>query len=72
MKKHFIKSIIVLLCLSLVFTLCPFTPTVSAKTVYKTLAFDKKIESRKNFGKGEMRNLKMVEKNGKIEKINKS
>ncbi|MCK5320349.1 N-acetylmuramoyl-L-alanine amidase [Candidatus Parcubacteria bacterium] len=67
MKKQFIKSIIALLCLSLVFTLCPFTPMVSAKTVHKTLAFDKKIENKENFEKGEMKNLKIVEKDGKIE-----
>ena len=67
MKKQFIKSIIALLCLGLVFSLCPFTPTVSAKTVYKTLAFDKKIDRIENFKKGEIRNLKMVEKDGKVE-----
>ncbi len=67
MKKQFVKSIIALLCLSLVFALCPFTPMVSAKTVYKTLSFDKKIDRMKNFGKGEMKNLKMVKKDGKIE-----
>ena len=63
MRKHFKRGITALLCVSLIFALSPVTLTVNAKTVYKTLAFDKKIE---NVEKGEKRDLKTVEKDGQI------
>ena len=67
MKKRFIKGIVVVLCMSLVFGLCPFIPTVSAKAVFKTLAFDGKLETKQDFIKGKFRNLEIKEKDGKIE-----
>lgn len=66
-KKQFIKSVVAALCMSLVFGLCPFVPTVSAKAVFKTLAFDEKLETKQNFIKGKLKNLEIKEKDGKIE-----
>jgi len=70
-KKQFTKVIVTLLCSGLIFALCPFVhivsaKTVSTKTVYKTLAFDKRIETKGDFLKGQLKNLKIEEKDGKI------
>lgn len=51
----------VLVCLSLILGLTSFSPTVSAKTNYKTLAYDKKLETAQDFEKGEFKNVKIKE-----------
>ncbi len=51
----------VLVSLSLILGLTSFSPTVSAKTNYKTLAYDKKLETTQDFEKGEFKNAKMKE-----------
>ncbi|MFH0929640.1 MAG: Ig-like domain-containing protein [Candidatus Moraniibacteriota bacterium] len=55
------------LVLSLILGITSFAPTISAKTKYDTLAFDKKLETKQDFEKGEFKNAKLEEKNGGIE-----
>jgi len=45
--------------LGLVLGTMPFSPTVSAKTKYKTLLHNEKIEKMEDFAKGEMKNVQM-------------
>lgn len=66
-KKEFIKGAAAALCASLVFSLCPFVPTVSAKAVFKTLSFDEKLETKQDFIKGKLENLEIKEKDGGVE-----
>ncbi len=66
-KKEFIKGAAVALCASLVFSLCPFVPAVSAKAVFKTLSFDEKLETKQDFIKGKLENLEIKEKDGGVE-----
>lgn len=58
LKKLF-KFNAVLVILGLIFGMTSFTPTVSAKTTYKTLAFDKKLETAQDFEKGEFKNTRI-------------
>lgn len=60
LKKLF-KFNAVLVILGLIFGMTSFTPTASAKTTYKTLAFDKKLEKAQDFEKGEFKNAKINE-----------
>ena len=53
--------------LNLILGLSSFAPTIEAKTKYNTLAFDKKLETRQDFEKGEFKNAKLEEKNGGVE-----
>lgn len=57
-----IKINIALVCVGLIFGLAFFVFTVTAKTDYKTLAFDKKIETKQDFAKGKLKNIKLEEK----------
>ena len=65
--KKIMKINAVLICTGLVFGLCSFAPTITAKTVFKTLAFDKKINTEQDFARGQFNNLKLEEKAGDIE-----
>ncbi len=58
LKKLF-RFNVVLVILGLILGLTSFTPTVSAKTQYRTLAYDKKLETAKDFEKGEFKNSKI-------------
>lgn len=66
MKKLF-KFNAVLVILGLIFGMTALTPTVSAKTTYKTLAYDKKLDKLQDFEKGEFKNAKIKETAGGIE-----
>lgn len=65
--KKAMKINIILLCVGLILGLASFAFTVTAKTKYKTLAFDKKIETKQDFAKGKFRNIKLEEKDGGFE-----
>lgn len=60
LKKLF-KFNAVLVCLGLILGSTSFSPTVSAKTNYKTLAFDKKLEKKQDFENGQFKNSKIKE-----------
>ncbi|MBU4580126.1 N-acetylmuramoyl-L-alanine amidase [Patescibacteria group bacterium] len=66
-KKEFIKGVVAALCASLVFSLCPLIPAVSAKEVFKTLSFDEKLETKQDFIKGKLDNLEIKEKDRGVE-----
>lgn len=57
----------ILVIIGLVLGLTSFTPTVNAKTKYKTLAYDKKLEKAEDFEKGEFKNSKLKETSEGIE-----
>lgn len=59
--KKILKFNAVLVCLGLILGGTYLTPTVNAKTTYKTLAFDKKLETAQDFEKGEFKNSKIRE-----------
>ena len=63
MKKKWLKKMFrlnaVLVILGLIFGITSFAPTVNAKTTYKTLAYDKKLETKEDFEKGEFKNSKI-------------
>ncbi|MBU4338378.1 N-acetylmuramoyl-L-alanine amidase [Patescibacteria group bacterium] len=59
--KKLLKFNAVLVCLGLILGGTYFSPVVNAKTIYKTLAFDKKLETVKDFEKGEFKNSKIKE-----------
>lgn len=63
MKK--ISALLVIL--GLILGLSSFAPTLSAKTTYKTLAFDKKLEQKGDFANGKFQNMKLQEADGGIE-----
>lgn len=59
--KKILKFNAVLVCLGLILGGTYLTSTVNAKTNYKTLAFDKKLETVQDFEKGEFKNIKIKE-----------
>ncbi|TAK96302.1 hypothetical protein EPO05_02145, partial [Patescibacteria group bacterium] len=63
----FLKFNSLLVILGLILGMTSFTPTVSAKTKYKTLAYDKKLETTQDFEKGEFKNSKIKETTNGIE-----
>lgn len=69
--KRWLKGLLrfnaVLVSLGLILGLTSFSPTVSAKTNYKTLAYDKKLETAQDFEKGEFKNSKLKETDKGIE-----
>ncbi|MEA1925747.1 MAG: N-acetylmuramoyl-L-alanine amidase [Patescibacteria group bacterium] len=65
--KKIMKINAVLICAGLIMGLTFFAFTVTAKTNYKTLAFDKKIETKQDFAKGKFKDIKLEEKAGGVE-----
>lgn len=59
--KRFLRFNTVLVILGLILGITSFSLTVNAKTNYKTLAYDKKLETVGDFEKGEFRNAKIKE-----------
>lgn len=59
--KKILKFNATLVCLGLILGGTYLAPTVNAKTTYKTLAFDKKLETAQDFEKGEFKNSKIKE-----------
>ena len=69
-KQRFRKTIIisvVLIGVSMIIGLIFFTPTITAKTVFETLAFDKKMNTEQDFTKGQFNGLKLEERAGGVE-----
>lgn len=66
--KKLMKINSTLVCISLIIGLVSFaTPTISAQTKYKTLAYDKKLEKKQDFENGKFKNVKLEEKDDGIE-----
>ena len=59
--RNLLKINAIVVILGLIFGMTSFTPTVEAKTEYKTLAYDKKLEAAQDFEKGEFKNSKIKE-----------
>ncbi|MDX9913610.1 MAG: Ig-like domain-containing protein, partial [Candidatus Moranbacteria bacterium] len=57
----------VFICLGLILGGTGISPTVSAKTVYKTKVHNFKLEKKEDFEKGEKKSIKMVENGDQIE-----
>lgn len=66
-KKWLKKLPGLLVIIGLVLGLTSSTPTVNAKTTYKTLAYDKKLETVQDFEGGEFKNSKIKETTDGIE-----
>ena len=65
--KKIMKINAVLICTGLILGLCSFAPTITAKTVFKTLAFDKKMSVEQDFAGGQFNDLKLEKKDGGVE-----
>jgi len=65
MKKKLLEKVFrlnaVLIILGLVIGMTSFSPTVSAKTEYKTLAYNKKLENKQDFENGQFESAKIEE-----------
>lgn len=67
-NKKIIKKISsIFICLGLILGGTGISPTVSAKTVYKTKAHNVKLEKKADFEKGKSNGIKMVEKGERVE-----
>ena len=63
--KGLMKINVVAIIIGLIFGSFSFVPTITAETVYKTLAFDKKIETQQDFAGGQFDNVAVGQSNGK-------
>lgn len=62
--KKLLRFNAVLVILGLILGVTSFSPIVNAKINYKTLAFDKKLETAQDFEKGEFKNIKIETTHG--------
>ena len=61
------KISIALVCAGLILGLYFFTPAITAKSVFKTLVFNKRINTEQDFAKGWLNNLMLQKKAGGVE-----
>lgn len=66
-KKKIKKFFSFFICLGLILGSSGISPTALAKESYKTLAFDKKLETRSDFEQGEFKNVRIKEEKEGVE-----
>ena len=67
MSKLTKKISALFIALSMMIGLTSFTPTISAKIKYNTLAFDKKMQTAEDFAGGNFQNVRMEKKDSGVE-----